>query len=244
MRFFWIRRAAVVTKRKNYIWAELKLPTRIPDRIARIGAIIARVDGNPRYPTLQSIVTSLKPAYAELRAAQTDVASGTRGKPAVRDRKMVICEQILEQLRLGVEGLANDDVENGPSIIEGALMFVRARSTRKKQPEELGPGPYPGSVKMSIRAVKGAGAYVREWSADGGCDLEQGATDAARPSHRHGRGVSKPCGPTHRDDHRKTAPDVPARRDGPVRAMLHVPTCRGGRAEAMPCRPTRRARDG
>jgi len=157
-----------VTKRKNYIWAELKLPTRIPDRIARIGAIIERLDGNPRYATLQPIVNALKPAYAELRAAQVDVTSGTRGKPAVRDRKLVVCEQLLEQLRVGVEGLANDDLENGPSLIEGAFMFVRGRSTRKKQPEALGPGSLPGSVKMSILAMKGAGSYVREWSADGG----------------------------------------------------------------------------
>ena len=106
-----------MTKRKKYIWAELKLPTRIPDRIARIGAIIERVDGNPRYPTLQPIVTALKPAYAELRAAQVDVASGPRGLPAVRDRKLVVCEQLLEQLRVGVEWLANADLENGASII-------------------------------------------------------------------------------------------------------------------------------
>jgi hypothetical protein len=146
----------------------LKRPTQVPALLRFTQLIIAKMTGNPRFPSPSPSLAKVTAALADLEDAEVATQSKTRGLVAARNAKLSTLVSLLERLRGYVQSVADDDPDNAVSIIESAGMSVKAPTAAAKPPLYAKPGKVKGSARLVARAVAKEASYEWAWSSDGG----------------------------------------------------------------------------
>ncbi len=114
---------------------------------------------SPALTTVIAASTSLANAQAAYKAH-----TGTRG---ARDDAWRALIQLMQQLRVYVQGVASANPAQASTIAEDAAMRLRKTPTHHKSDLSV-KGVASGSVKVVAKAQKGAAANDFEYSTDGG----------------------------------------------------------------------------
>ena len=156
-----------MTRRQNRVWAELKLPTKVPDYIIAVRGILEA--GNElQLPGAAPVLAQLAVALDELDEAHVASQAGTRGTIPARDAKQNVVRSILNEYRAVVQKAADANPEEAASLIERARLFVRAPSSREKVPFEAENGSVSGQAKLAVLSAGDNATYYFEFSPNGG----------------------------------------------------------------------------
>ena len=148
--------------------ATIKLPKGVGPIIARAQAIVACMTDNPRFPCPIPAVWVVSKAVTDLEHAEAATLTRAKGTAAVRNEKRTMLGSLLQQLRGYVQVTADEDPENGASIIESAGMTVRKPATVPPRVFSAKPGPLSGEVKVIAPKAGNRASYDWEYSVDSG----------------------------------------------------------------------------
>jgi len=157
-----------MTKSTHRLRVALYLPESIPALLGVVEVVLKGMTGNSFFPSPSPSLASVAAALAELRDAEVAVQSRTRGTVELRDEKLAALGSLLTRLKAYVQGVADDDPEHAGSIIASAGMSLWKAGAGAKPPFTVKAGGVDGSVLLSVRAAAKDGAYLWEWSDDGG----------------------------------------------------------------------------
>jgi hypothetical protein len=128
--------------------------------------IIEKMKGNPNFPMLSPIVADVSTALAEYRHACEQAQNGGKDKTVVKKTKRIALVGLLYRLGKYVQLHCKNDV----AIVLSSGFDLRKPWTRRSR-VLLPPanfkvinGPYPGSMKASVRRTPGVKSYVYEYA--------------------------------------------------------------------------------
>ncbi len=157
-----------MTARKNRVLVKLDLPTNVGALLIYARRIVDAMTDNPWFPNPTPPLAKVTAAIAALSDAETARLSGTRGTATVRNEKQTALEKLLRLLEAHVQGVADDNEEHAPAIIESSAMSIRKESVAQKPPISVKPGKKKGTVVIRVRAAAKDAHYDWQWSADRG----------------------------------------------------------------------------
>jgi hypothetical protein len=158
----------------------LGLPRRTPGKtILRAKHIAASMQGNPYFPAPTLPLATLLAHIQDLEDAEVATMTRARGSPAARDDKLAIVEEDLRRLRSYVESVANRFAEEGPAVVVGAGMMVKARSGPRKAPWAVKQRKKSGSVRLEVRHPGVVAAFFWQYSIDGKLWVDAPSTTSA-----------------------------------------------------------------
>ena len=149
------------------ILVALHLPGPIGLLISFVRAVLLAMTGNPRFPSPTPPLATVAAAASDLETAQGQVKLRVNGAVATRAAKRAALVQLIETLRMFVQGIADADPANAAAIIESAGFAVRKVNTHGKHAFAVTHGAASGSVNVVAPAVHRA-SYEWQFSADGG----------------------------------------------------------------------------
>jgi hypothetical protein len=139
----------------------------VPLFIAQARRIAQSVKGNSWFSDPSPPLATIETAIEELASAETATLSRTKGTVDVRDAKRLALVQLLQQLMTYVQTVADANVENAASIIEGGGFSLQKPGGRRPRvfaaTQELS-----GTVILGAPKIPGATAYQWGRSTDGG----------------------------------------------------------------------------
>jgi len=147
--------------------AVLDLPKRINVLITFANGVVTGMTGNSYFTTPNPTLAVLTAAVNDLQVAETAAAARTKGAAATRNSKKAALITLLEQERMYVQSVADQNAENGPSIIESAGMSVKKSPTRHARVFAAVAGPISGTVKVIAPSGGHRVAYDWQYSTDG-----------------------------------------------------------------------------
>jgi hypothetical protein len=157
-----------MTARQNRVFVARKLPTRVPDLIVAVRAIIAASKKNAAVKSSNPSMAKLGSLVDALQKAETAARSNTRGTAAARDVALSALRAGVTTFQGWVQEQADADPETAASFIATTGLRTRAPSTRRKAPFTATPGRVSGTLDVEVKAPAKRAGYVWEWSADGG----------------------------------------------------------------------------
>jgi hypothetical protein len=124
-----------------------------------------KMTGNTNFPNTVPAVTEVDTAKDEFVLALAACKDGGRSATLVKNQKRVVLIGLLRALGLYVQANCNNDLN----------IALSSGFKTKKEKESFGvlpkvqhvrvePGPFPGSLRVSVDAVKGAIIYIYEWA--------------------------------------------------------------------------------
>jgi hypothetical protein len=129
--------------------------------------IVEKMNGNPNFPMLSSVVSDVSNALEEYRHACEQAQNGGKDKTAVKKAKRIVLVDQLYTLGKYVQVHCQNDL----AILLSTGFDARKPWTRRSRvllpPDnfKLENGPYPGSMKASVRRTPGVKSYVFEYAA-------------------------------------------------------------------------------
>jgi hypothetical protein len=160
--------SAGMTASMRRVRAALHKPTNAEALVIYVMHIIEKMTNNPWFPQPYPPLTKVQAAAQVLHRAQVNVQSRTRGLAEERNAALGTLSNLLEQLRVYVEGVANENLEFAQSIIESAGMDAVMPSYPQLAPFRVKLGKLPRTVDLACKAgPKGCG-YDWQMSTDGG----------------------------------------------------------------------------
>jgi hypothetical protein len=150
-----------MTVSRHKVPVALKLPTRVPDLLVHARAIVAQMTGNSWFPAPVPALQTVQGAIDRLANAETAGLSGTRGLKEPRNAARAALINLLTRLKAYVQGVADENPEHGPSIVESAAMSVATRTLSPKPALSVFRGRTSGSVQLVAKAVAKVAGY--EW---------------------------------------------------------------------------------
>jgi hypothetical protein len=148
--------------------ASLKLPTKVPALITYAQGIVKAMTGNASFPNPVPALATVTEAINELQAAETAALARTKGAVATRNEKRTALVQLLQQVRGGIQTVADANVENSGSIIQSAGIAVRKTPLRHPRVFAATPGAVSGSAKLVAASAARRASYEWQYSTDGG----------------------------------------------------------------------------
>jgi hypothetical protein len=148
--------------------ANLKLPKVVGQLITYATGIVTGMTSNPSFPSPVPPLPTVMGAITALGTAETAALTKAKGAAANRDDKRAALVSMLEQLRAYVQAQADATPENGAAIIQSAGMAVRKVATHAPRTFTAKAGAVSGSMKLYAQSVGARGAYMWEYSTDGG----------------------------------------------------------------------------
>ncbi len=148
--------------------ATLKLPKVVGQLVTYATGIVTGMTNNPTFPSPVPPLPTVTGAITALSSAETTALTRAKGTAASRNEKRAALLVMLEQLRAYVQAQADATPENGASIIQSAGMTVRKVATHAPRTFTAKAGGVSGSVKLYAETVGPPGAYMWEFSTDGG----------------------------------------------------------------------------
>jgi hypothetical protein len=133
-----------------------------------MGGILARMDGNPHFPSPKPSLAAVASAVAALDEAQTASLSRTRGTAQLRDEQKTALLPLVGELRAYVQSVADGNPDSAAAIIESAGMSVKRPAVQSKAPFAVKQGGRAGSVALAVRSAGDRAIYGWQWSTDGG----------------------------------------------------------------------------
>jgi hypothetical protein len=140
----------------------------VPTFITYAEGIVKAMTANPSFPSPTPSLATVTQAIDDLQTAETAALARTKGAVATRNEKRIALVQLLQQLRTGIQTVADANPESAPSIIQSAGIAVRKTPVRAKRAFAAKPGNVSGTVKVVTNAVARRASYDWEYSADGG----------------------------------------------------------------------------
>jgi hypothetical protein len=125
--------------------------------------IIDKMTNNPNYPAPIPDIAALTNAKNEYVVALTDKETGGKEKTAIKNQKRTNLETILGQLALYVQqNCQNDLAILLSSGFDAAKPKEKIGLLEKPQNLKAEDGPNAGTIKLSVKSVKGADSYLFE----------------------------------------------------------------------------------
>jgi hypothetical protein len=152
----------------------------VPLFITQARRIAQSVKGNPWFSDPSPPLATIETAIEELASAETATLSRTKGTVDVRDAKRLALVQLLQQLMRYVQTVADANVENAASIIEGGGFSLQKPGGRRPRQFAAKEGPLSGTVMLVAPKIPGATAY--QW----GCGTDGGETYFDLPTTSQG----------------------------------------------------------
>jgi hypothetical protein len=148
--------------------ATLKLPTHVPALLSVAEAIVQAMTKNPSFPNPTPSIATVASALAALQSAEVATQTRTRGTVAARNEKLAVLVSLLTRLKAYVQGMADDDPDHAPSLIESAGMSVKQITRPAKPAFAVRSGSVSGTVRLAARSAGDRASYQWAWSTDGG----------------------------------------------------------------------------
>ena len=145
----------------------LKLPGSLGLFISFVRSVLLAIAGNPHFPNPSPPLATVDAAVSDLEKAQTAVQARVHGAVETRDAKRAALTQLVDALRVHVQGIADLDPPNAVNIIQSAGFAVHKLVTHGKRAFRVTQGAASGSVNLTAPATRRA-AYDWQWSIDGG----------------------------------------------------------------------------
>ncbi len=127
--------------------------------------IIDKMTGNTNFPSSVPSVDEVATAKGEFVTALAACNDGGKSATLVKNQKRTVLIELLRALGLFVQVNCNNDLN---IALSSGFKTKKDKEPRgvlpKVQNVKVEPGPYPGSLKVSVDAVKGAIIYVYEWA--------------------------------------------------------------------------------
>jgi hypothetical protein len=158
---------STTTKSVSRPQAVLKLPEyKVPLLITYARSILRAVTGNPRFPSPQPPLATLKAAVDALEAAETATRTRMLGTVQARDDRRLALVILLGQLCNHVQATADSDADHGASIIESAGIAVKKSRALPARVFAAKRGRVSGSVNLSAPKAGNRAGYEWAYSID------------------------------------------------------------------------------
>jgi hypothetical protein len=146
----------------------LHKPANASALVVKARFVVGRMTNNPWFPQPVPPLAKVLAAAQALDEAQTKSQSGAKGLADARNAKRRVLDNLLDRLRAYVEGVANDDPEQGPAIVESAGMDLVTRSHPQRPAFGATWGDVSGTVKLRVKAGPKGSRYEWQMSTDAG----------------------------------------------------------------------------
>ena len=146
----------------------LKVPTKVAALSAYAQQIVTAMTGNAAFPTPAPPLATVTAAINAFQTAEAAALARAKGAAATRNVKRTALIQLLEQLKVYVQTVADAIPEDGSSIILSAGMAVRKTPVHTPRVFAAKPGAVTGSVKLIAAAAARRASYNWQYSSDGG----------------------------------------------------------------------------
>jgi hypothetical protein len=157
-----------MTASMKRVRAALHKPTNASALVIYVGLVIEKMTNSPWFPQPFPPLAKVQAAAKALDVAQTNTLTGAKGLADKRNAERATLSNLLEQLRVYVEGIANENLESACAIIESAGMDAVMPGYPELAPFRVQLGKAPRTVKLACKAgPKGCG-YLWQMSTDGG----------------------------------------------------------------------------
>jgi hypothetical protein len=160
--------ATTKTSRTNRSIASLNLPKQVPGLINLANSIVQSMTGNATFAAPEPPIATLSAALTDLETAEAAALARTRGAVATRNTKRATLITLLEQLKAYVQKVADANVDQGATTIQGAGLALKKTPARPKRVFAATPGDVSGSVKLITDAAGKRASYEWQTSIDGG----------------------------------------------------------------------------
>jgi hypothetical protein len=157
-----------MTESMHRILAVTKLPRSVPALLRAVQGILDALDGNPSFPSPSPSLATIHAALVALEEAEVALLTRARGTRAVRDEAHARLLTLLGVLLLHVQGVADQDPDHAPQLIESAGMSVKRPAVQTKPPFDVRSGRVSGVVVLAVRSAGDRTAYGWQWSTDEG----------------------------------------------------------------------------
>jgi len=156
--------------------------------------ILARVNDNPKFSTVQPFITGeLQPAFDRFALALLEAADGARTKVAEKRVQRQALVAALETMAFQIQAMPS----NSETLILESGFQPRRRTSRSTNPEQVQGlratnGEHPGEAFLEFEHPNKVSSFGIEWSSDGGQQWHNGVYSSARravvqglPSHEN-----------------------------------------------------------
>jgi hypothetical protein len=147
--------------------AVLDLPKRINVLITFADNVVKSLTGNASFPSPSPALATVSAAITDLQNAETATLARTKGAAAMRNAKRATLVGLLQQLRMYVQSITDENAENAPAMIQSAGMAVKKAATRKPRVFAALAGAVSGTVKIVAPSAGARSSYDWQYSTDG-----------------------------------------------------------------------------
>jgi hypothetical protein len=148
--------------------AALHKPENASALVIYVGLILEKMTNNPWFPQPFPPLAKVQAAAQALDVAQTNAQVGAKGLADKRNAARATLSNLLEQLRVYVEGIANENPESARTIIESATMDAVIPSYPDLAPFRVRLGKARRTVILACKAGHKGCRYEWQMSTDGG----------------------------------------------------------------------------
>lgn len=147
--------------------AVLKLSNRIKNVISYAQSVATALTSNAHFPTPTPTLATFQSDIAALNAAESAVLSRTKGAVEVRNAKLAIVRNDLENLKTYIQGVANVAAPaDAEAIIASSGMAVRKVTLHDKPALNVKQGSVTGTVNLAAKATAKKASYIWQYSTD------------------------------------------------------------------------------
>jgi hypothetical protein len=143
----------------------------VAKKIAFYYAVITKMTGNPSFPTPDVPLAVAKTAVDNYQVSNTAAMDGSKlAKTVLRDKEQIV-DEIFRKLAMYVERIADGDQAK---ILSSGFSVASTAGQRTKPEFAIVNGSVSGSVKLTVKAVPGAKAYIWQKAKGGHPETEEG----------------------------------------------------------------------
>jgi hypothetical protein len=124
----------------------------IIQKIARIRLIITKMTGNPYFTSPNPTLAVVATATNNLEAAEIKAKTGGKEDTANMYDKEEILDQLVKQLSVYVESVANNNPATAETVILSSGFEIKSKGTREVLYFTVVPTGNPGEVRLQIKA--------------------------------------------------------------------------------------------
>ena len=147
--------------------AVLDLPKRINVLITFADNVVKSMTANAYFPSPSPALATVAAAITDLQNAETAALARAKGAAATRNAKRAVLVSLLQQLRMYVQGITDQNAENAPAMIQSAGLTVKKTATRKPRVFAALAGAVSGTVKLVAPFAGARSSYDWQYSTDG-----------------------------------------------------------------------------
>jgi hypothetical protein len=156
--------------------AVLALPKRVGAIIAYATGVVQGMTGNPAFPTPVVPLAMVAAAIDDLRNAEAEAMTRTKGAVATRNASRGALVAMLHLLRIYVQSVADRNGDHGSAIIQSAGMAVKKITPRPPRVFAAFAGAVPGTVKIVAPSAGHRASYDWQYATDGATWVGLGTT--------------------------------------------------------------------